>query len=143
MTLSISNALSFGKGLGILFNSTTAPPPAPLTEMMKLPLPGFSPLISQAIPAAFNADSTFKARVLNAFQLLHASISTLRIITLLAAVDIAFSFNGLLLAFVDDEDADADDDDVFTLLSFVDDDDVFALLALVVDEDAATDFTIS
>lgn len=71
-TCSISSALSAGNGRFSPRNSSTT---FPLTVTTKLPFAGFSGFTStQALPP--RASEIFKARVLNAFHCLHASITT-------------------------------------------------------------------
>ena len=69
----MSSALSLGKGLASPMREITVFFSVLTT---KLPLPGFTGLMDTLAPLAFTADSIFAARVLNAFQDLHASMRT-------------------------------------------------------------------
>lgn len=69
----MSRAFNFVKGLSILSKLKTT---FPSTVTTKLPLPGFSGFIVTSIPPARSALAKFSALVLNAPQLLHASMVT-------------------------------------------------------------------
>ena len=69
----MSSALSLGKGLARPMRETTVFFSVLTT---KLPLPGRTGLMETFFPFAFKTDSIFAARVLNAFQDLHASMRT-------------------------------------------------------------------
>lgn len=72
-TASMSSAFSFVKGRGMSRRERTFFSP---TLISKQPLRGLSGLITQVIPLALSRDSSFAARVLNAPQLLQASMTT-------------------------------------------------------------------
>jgi len=112
----MSSAFNFGNGLVKPLSSTIGSS-TPTTLTMKLPLPGFSLLISTI---AFDPTSfwIFKDRVLNAFQDLQASIRTfllagaflLMVSFFFAATvfflvsDLSFSWEAILLALVEERE---------------------------------------
>lgn len=112
----MSSAFNFGNGL-IKPLSSTIGSSTPTTLTMKLPLPGFSLLISTI---AFDPTPfwIFKDRVLNAFQDLQASIRTfllagaflLMVSFFFAATvfflvsDLSFSWEAILLALVEERE---------------------------------------
>lgn len=112
----MSSAFNFGNGLVKPLSSTIGSS-TPTTLTMKLPLPGFSLLISTI---AFDPTPfwIFKDRVLNAFQDLQASIRTfllagaflLMVSFFFAATvfflvsDLSFSWEAILLALVEERE---------------------------------------